>query len=134
MWACTWHWTEGGRGPINNCNPGETNPRCAIRGITRRLNRETRAKEENMRLKPQHTLEPLKKNGRNDRGGEGERGALLIRIIISVNQLNVYGAVAEWCQELAQQNADLSSSGKGNLVVYVQNDSESKVVPRMYRY
>ena len=28
---------------------------------------------------------------------------LLFRIIISVNQLSIYGAVADWCEELAQQ-------------------------------
>ena len=29
-------------------------------------------------------------------------GELLLRIIVSVNQLSIHGAVADWCQDLAQ--------------------------------
>ena len=35
---------------------------------------------------------------------------LLFRIFISVNQLSVYGAAADWCEKLAQQISDHSSS------------------------
>ena len=55
---------------------------------------------------------------------------LLFRNIISINQLSIHGPVADdWCQELAQQIAEHSSSGTGNLVAEVNNDSESKVAP-----
>ena len=54
---------------------------------------------------------------------------LLLRIIISVNQLSIYGAVADWCEELAQQISDHSSSSTGNPVANVNNESESKVAP-----
>ena len=36
---------------------------------------------------------------------------LSLRIIFSVNQLRVHAAVADWCQEFAQQIADDPSSG-----------------------
>ena len=54
---------------------------------------------------------------------------LLFRIIISVNQLSLYGAVADWCEELSQQISDHFSSSTGNLVAKVNDDSESKVSP-----
>ena len=54
---------------------------------------------------------------------------LLFRIITSVNQLSVCGAVADWCEELAQQIADLSSTGTRNPVAKVNNESESQVAP-----
>ena len=47
----------------------------------------------------------------------------------AVKQLSIYGAVADWCQELAQQIADHSSSCTRNLVVGVNNDLEPKVAP-----
>ena len=50
---------------------------------------------------------------------------LLLRIIICVNQLSVCGAVADWCQELAQRIEDHCSCSTGNLVA--KNDSESQV-------
>ena len=54
---------------------------------------------------------------------------LLLRIISSVNQLSIYGAALDWCQELAQQIADHSPSGTGNLLAEVNNDTASKVAP-----
>ena len=54
---------------------------------------------------------------------------LLLRSIISVYQLTIYGAEADWCEELAQQIADHSSTRTGHLVPKVKNESESKVAP-----
>ena len=54
---------------------------------------------------------------------------LLPRIILSVNQLSVHGAVADWCEEVAQLISDHCSSGTENLVAKVNNESESKVAP-----
>ena len=54
---------------------------------------------------------------------------LLLRSIIFVYQLTIYGAEADWCEELAQQIANHSSTRTGNLVPKVKNESESKVAP-----
>ena len=35
--------------------------------------------------------------------GESTTAELLFRIMISVNQLSVYGAASDWCEEFAQQ-------------------------------
>ena len=56
-------------------------------------------------------------------------GRVVFRIIISVNQLSIYGAVADWCEELAQQISDHSSLSTGHLVAKVKDDSESKGAP-----
>ena len=44
-----------------------------------------------------------------------------------VHQLRVYGATADWCQDLAERIAAHSPRGTGNPVAYVDNDSESRV-------
>ena len=54
---------------------------------------------------------------------------VLFRIIISVNQLSVNGAVADWREELAQQISVQSSTGTRNPVAKVNDESESKVSP-----
>ena len=54
---------------------------------------------------------------------------LLFRIVISINQISVYGAVADMCEELAQQISDHSSSSTGNPVAKVNKESEYKVAP-----
>ena len=41
---------------------------------------------------------------------------LLLRSIVSVNQMSINGAAANWCEELAQQISDLSSSSTRNPV------------------
>ena len=57
---------------------------------------------------------------------------LLFRIIVSVNQLSLYGAVSDWCQELAQLISAHSSSSTGNTVAKMNDESESKVAPRRH--
>ena len=42
--------------------------------------------------------------------GDSTTAESLFRIIISVNQLSVYGAIADWCQKFAQQISDHSFS------------------------
>ena len=52
---------------------------------------------------------------------------LLFRIIMSVNQLIVHGAVSDWCEELAQQISAHSSSSTGKPLTKTNDGSESKV-------
>ena len=52
---------------------------------------------------------------------------LLLRIIVSVNQLIVYGAVAGSCHDLAQRIKALSPPSTGTPVVNVNNDPASQV-------
>ena len=42
--------------------------------------------------------------------GDSTTAELLFRIIISFNQLSVYGAILDWCEELSQQISDHSFS------------------------
>ena len=51
---------------------------------------------------------------------------VILRTIISVNQLNVYGAAADICDELARDTSKISES-TGKLVA--QNDLETMVTP-----
>ena len=46
--------------------------------------------------------------------GDSSTAELPFRTIISVNQLSVYGAISDWCEELAQQMSDHSFSSTGN--------------------
>ena len=57
---------------------------------------------------------------------EPKTAELLFCIVISVNQLSVYGAVADGCQELAQRSQIILLS-TGNPVAKVNNDSESQI-------
>ena len=61
--------------------------------------------------------------------GDPATAELLFRIIHSVRQLSICGAVSDWCKELAHQISDPSSSSTGKLVADVNDESESKVVP-----
>ena len=56
---------------------------------------------------------------------------LLFRIIISVNQLSAYGAVADWCKELAQQISDHSFSSTGRQVAEMNDESECRISPNV---
>ena len=57
--------------------------------------------------------------------GDTDTIEVVLRTIISVNQLNVYGAVADMCDELASRNSDCSeSTGK----LEAENKSETMVV------
>ena len=47
--------------------------------------------------------------------GDPATAEMSFRIIIAANLLSIYGAVADWCEELAQQISDHSSSGTGNV-------------------
>ena len=50
---------------------------------------------------------------------------------MSVHQLRIYGATADWCQDLAQRIAAHSPLCTGNPIANVDNDSESQV-PSVY--
>ena len=52
---------------------------------------------------------------------------LLLRIIFSVSQLIIYGAIADWCQELAQRVEAHSPQSTGTLVAKGDNDPASQV-------
>ena len=64
---------------------------------------------------------------------EPETAELLLRTIISVNHFSIHGAVADRCEELAQQLSDHSSCSTGNLVAKMKKDSESKVAPTVVK-
>ena len=55
--------------------------------------------------------------------------AELFRIIMSVNQLSVYGAVSDWCEELAQQISDHSSFSTVRPLPEMNDESESRISP-----
>ena len=63
--------------------------------------------------------------------GDSATAELLFRIIISVSQLSVCGAVSDWCGELAQQISDHSSSSTGRTVAVLDDGSESQVSPNV---
>ena len=50
-------------------------------------------------------------------------------MIISVNQLSLYGAVSDWCGELAQQISEHSSSSTGRPVAEMNDESGSRISP-----
>ena len=58
--------------------------------------------------------------------GDDETAAVVLRTITSVNQLSVYGAVTDMCDELAWRISGCSES-TGNLCA--QNNSETMVMP-----
>ena len=47
--------------------------------------------------------------------GDPAMAELLFRIVTAANLLSIYGAVLDWCDELAKQISDHSSSSAGNL-------------------
>ena len=63
--------------------------------------------------------------------GDLATAELLFRIIISVNQLSVYGAISDRCEELAQLISDHSSSSAGGPVAELSDDSESRIAPNV---
>ena len=56
---------------------------------------------------------------------------MLFRISISVNQLSVYGAVSDWCEEFAQKISDPYSTIAGKHVAELNDESESRVAPNV---
>ena len=56
---------------------------------------------------------------------------LLFRIIISVNQLSIYEAISNWCEELALQISDPSSYNTRKPVAELHYESESRVAPTL---
>ena len=48
--------------------------------------------------------------------GDPATAELLFRIIISVNQLSIHGAVSDWCEEFAQQISQHFLLVQGNLL------------------
>ena len=65
--------------------------------------------------------------------GDPATAQLLFRIIVSVNQLSIYGAVSNWCEELALQISDPSSSNTRKPVAELNDESESRVAPTVYQ-
>ena len=63
--------------------------------------------------------------------GDSATAELLSRIIISVNQLSIYGAVSERCEELFQQISAPPSSSTGKMVAELNDESESRVAPNV---
>ena len=49
--------------------------------------------------------------------------------LFQYDQFSVHGAVSDWCEELAQQITDHSSSSTGKPVAEVNDESEPKVAP-----
>ena len=70
----------------------------------------------------------------DNHNAEPHTAELLLRIIVSVNQLSVYGAVADWCQDLAQQIKVLSSPSTGTPFANVDNDPASQVPSHQITY
>ena len=44
---------------------------------------------------------------------DSDTAELIFRTSVSVNQLSIYGAVSDWCEELAQRISDYSVTGAG---------------------
>ena len=68
----------------------------------------------------------LRSNGKGKKSihfnGSDETVELILRTVISVNQLSIYGAVADWCKESARDSPDARK--------HAENESwESMVVP-----
>ena len=63
--------------------------------------------------------------------GGSSTAELLFRIIISVNQVRVYRAVADWCEELAQQISDHSFASTERPKADMNDESESRISPNV---
>ena len=63
--------------------------------------------------------------------GESATAELLVRIIDSVNQLSIFGAVSDWCEEFAQQISDPYSSSTGELVAELNGEAGSASHPML---
>ena len=61
--------------------------------------------------------------------GDSTNAELLFRTLNSANQLSVYGAVAEWCGELAQQISAHASSRIGKPIAHVNEQLDFQVAP-----
>ena len=61
--------------------------------------------------------------------GDSTNAELLCRTINSVNQLSFFGAVADWCEELAQQMPALASSSIGKPTAQVNEQLDSPLAP-----
>ena len=68
-----------------------------------------------------------KKKHRYITTAEPTTGELLLRIIVSVNQLGIHRAVADWCQDLAQRDQRSFSTLHGTRVANVDNNPASQV-------
>ena len=70
-----------------------------------------------------------KRGGRTSihHNAESATAELLLRIVVSVNQVSVHGGMADWCQDLAQQIAARSPSSTENPVANLDNDKASQV-------
>ena len=63
--------------------------------------------------------------------GDSATAELLFRISVPVNQLRIFGAVSDWCEELAQQISDPYSSSTGELVAELNDKTESASHPML---
>ena len=61
--------------------------------------------------------------------GDVTNAELSCRTINSVNQLSVYGAVADWCEELAQQMLAQASSSIGKPTAQVNEQLDGPLAP-----
>ena len=63
--------------------------------------------------------------------GDSATAELLFRVFTSVNQRSVHGAVSDWCEELAPQISDHSSSSTCGLLAELNDESDSRGSPNV---
>ena len=63
--------------------------------------------------------------------GDLSNAELLFRTIFSVNRLSVYGAIADWCGEVAQQISDRAFSSTGKLVAQMNEQLNCRLSPEV---
>ena len=63
--------------------------------------------------------------------GDSPTAELLFRIIISFNRRRFFGAVPDWCEELAQQISDPFLTSTGKPVAELNDESESSITPNV---
>ena len=63
--------------------------------------------------------------------GDSSTAEFLCRTTIPVSQLSVYGAISDWCEELAQQTSDHSFPSTERPVAEMNDGSESRISPNV---
>ena len=61
--------------------------------------------------------------------GDSATAELLVRIILSVTQFSVFGAVSGWCEELAQQISDHSFASTEKPMTNMHEESDCRLSP-----
>ena len=59
--------------------------------------------------------------------GDSDTAELIVRTIVSVSQLRIYGAVSDWCEELAERISNYSEQSAGRLAP--KDKSETTMAP-----